>query len=62
MHKTLKSRVVTIAGQIVGPLHVRFGSKADVCSALAHVCFVPKADMLIIRSRRQSAQAVVVAD
>ena len=39
MHKTLKSRVVTIAGQIVGPLHVRFGSKADMCSAQAHVRF-----------------------
>ncbi|MGB6996796.1 MAG: hypothetical protein WBD96_04450, partial [Pseudolabrys sp.] len=26
--------------------HVRFGSKADMCSALGHVRFVPIADML----------------
>ncbi|MGA7333752.1 MAG: hypothetical protein WBX77_18770, partial [Pseudolabrys sp.] len=26
-------------------LNVRFGSKADMCSAQAHVCFVPKADI-----------------
>ncbi|MGA7111958.1 MAG: hypothetical protein WBY77_05855, partial [Pseudolabrys sp.] len=25
---------------------VRFGSKADMCSAQADVCFVPKADIL----------------
>jgi len=25
--------------------NVRFGSKADMCSALAYVCFVPKADI-----------------
>ena len=26
-------------------VNVRFGSKADICSAPAHVCFVPKADI-----------------
>ena len=26
-------------------LHVRFGSKADICSALGDVRFVPKADI-----------------
>jgi hypothetical protein len=25
--------------------HVRFGSKADICSALAHVCFTPNSDI-----------------
>jgi hypothetical protein len=25
-------------------LHVRFGSKADICSAIGHVCFTPNSD------------------
>src|SRR5215471_10909674 len=34
--------------------HVRFGSKADICSAEADVCFGPKADIpLLIRSPRR---------
>ena len=27
------------------PCDVRFTPKADICSAQAHVCFVPEADM-----------------
>ena len=32
---------------------VRFGSKADMCSATRHVRFVPKADMGRLRAVRQ---------
>jgi len=27
-----------------GPVHVRFGSKADICGATSHVCFAPDSD------------------
>jgi hypothetical protein len=32
--------------------NVRFGSKADMCSALAYVCFGPEADMCAKRHVR----------
>src|SRR5262249_11725062 len=36
-----------------GRLHVRFGSKADMCGAEAHVRFGPIADMEQLRSFRK---------
>jgi hypothetical protein len=33
------------AGALKGVADVRFGSKADICGALADVCFVPIADI-----------------
>jgi len=33
-----------------GPAHVRFGSKADICSAKRHVRFTPKADICSARA------------
>ena len=41
-------------------IDVRFGSKADMCGATAHVRFVPKADMaLFIRTTRLHARREV---
>jgi len=30
-----------------GLTYIRFGSKADMCSATAYVCFVPEADITV---------------
>jgi hypothetical protein len=41
----VSTRTSTLEGVERDAGHVRFGSKADMCSAQAHVRFTPKADM-----------------
>src|SRR5262249_406028 len=54
-HLTLPRRVARIQH------NVRFGSKADMCSAKAHVCFGSKADIcgvtrdLMVKARKKSS-------
>ena len=40
--------------------HVRFGSKADMCSAPTHVRFVPKADIIltILTDHREACRRI----
>ena len=35
--------------------HVRFTPKADMCSALAHVCYGPEADIQLFKSKTDIA-------
>src|SRR5262249_33581498 len=40
----LRTAVIELDGGPIWMLHVRFGSKADICSAKGHVRFTPKSD------------------
>ena len=48
--RTRKEKVVFPAS------NVRFGSKADMCSAIPHVCFVPIADMPLLNNATGSQE------
>jgi hypothetical protein len=40
----LRTAVIELDGGPIWMLHVRFGSKADMCAAKRHVCFTPNSD------------------